>query len=130
MDHTRHSLESFITKATLSTPHANMRGGFDAVRGVASQSTQQDTAFIDMIVEYNPLTQESFMMPRAPLDTRIALKDTTLEDALHVGAETLRIAFVEHGIALGRFVGAYPRADGVTTPKGIHRETYWMRFDL
>ena len=122
-------LQDYITEATLAI-NPSRRGGFIAAQGIASKSTKNDTAFVDLIVEYNEKTGDAFMVPKAPLELRVALKDSTLESALNLGGEALRIAFNMKGVPLGRFIGAYSREDGHTTPQGVRRETYWMRYDL
>jgi hypothetical protein len=129
MSQAHDKLKEYITEATLAM-HLRRRGGFNPVSGIASKSTRNDTAFIDMIVEYNEKTGDSFMIPKAPLALRVSMKDSTLESALQLGGEALKVAFAMKGVELGRFKGAYSREDGVDTPQGVRRETYWMRYDL
>lgn len=127
---TNKKLDAYVTQGTLHFSQKGMRGGFDAVSGVVSQSRQNDTAFVDLIVEYNKETGKAFMMPKAPLALRVALDDVSLETALHIGAHAVKDAFAAAGVELGRYVGAYSRDRKPLDENDKGMGTYWLRFNL
>ena len=122
--------DSFITRGRLENVPKGIRAGFIPEKGIVSQGSSPDTAFVDLIVEYNEQGGKAFMMPKAPLSLRLDLSDVSLDHALHIAAEAMKTAFNKKGVKLGRYVDAYSRGDAAVSSDGAVKETYWLRYML